>query len=126
MLNFQRFWVCVYVYFFLPRPPLFLFSKESAYNLLQQFFSDIGIQQRMTSSGHSNLLMLCPKSGKGKACAVEPSCSQDTYLCPQEIVCQALFGFLIVCFCFFGFWGFFFTAIGDNVKCDTAIVHNLM
>lgn len=75
----------------------------------------------MTSSGHSKPFMLCPKSGGGKACAVELSCSQDTHLCPQEIICQALFVFffLFICFCFF-------TAIGDNVKCDTAIVHNLM
>lgn len=83
----------------------------------------------MTSSGHSKLLTLCPKSGGGEACAVELSCSQDTYLCPQEIICQALF-VVFVCLFVFVFWGFFcfffFTAIGDNVKCDTAIVHNLM
>lgn len=36
-----------------------------------------------------------------------------------------LFLGFFVCFLFcFGFG--FFTAIGDNVKCDTAIVHNLM
>lgn len=78
--------------------------------------------------------MLCPKSGGGEACAVELSCSQDTCLCPQEIICQALFVgvFLFVCFwvffvCFLFCFGFgFFTAIGDNVKCDTAIVNNLM
>lgn len=76
----------------------------------------------MTSSGHSKIFMLCPKSGGGKACAVEPSCSVDTNLCPQEIICQALC-FLFICL--FGLF-FFLTAIGDNVKCDTAIVHNLM
>lgn len=60
--------------------------------------------------------MVCPKSGRGKACAVELSCSQDTALCPQEIIVRHCLFFLFV----------FVTAIGDNVKCDTAIVHNLM
>lgn len=72
----------------------------------------------MTFSGYSRILRLCPTPGGGEACAVELSCSQDTHLCLQEFICQALFIFFIIIF--------FFTAIGDNMKCDTAIVHNLM
>lgn len=110
-----------FVYF----PPFFLLNKEKRLKSAQAIVdSDIGIQRRITSSGHSQLFMLCPKSGRGKACAVELSCSQDTCLCPQEIICQALFGVFFVVVCLF--WVFFFTAIGNNVKCDTAIVRNLM
>lgn len=116
MLNLSIFgFVCMSIFFFFP---FFFQIRKSAYNYSTNYLSDIGIQQRMISSGHSKTLLFCPKSGGGKACAIELSCSQDTYLCPQEIICQALFSFLFVFF--------FFTAIGDNVKCDTAIVHNLM
>jgi len=114
----------MYVYSFLFFPFFFLNKEKRLQSAQAIVFQILEIQHRMTSSGHSKLLMLCPKSGGGKACAVELSCSQDTYLCPQEIICQALFVFF---FCLFLFlFCFFFTAIGDNVKCDTAIVHNLM
>lgn len=114
--------LCVCILFSLP--PIFLNKEKRLQSGQANFFSDIGIQQRMTSSGHSKIFMLCPKSGGGKACAVEPSCSMDTNLCPQEIICQALCFCLFVCL--FGGLVVFFPAIGDNVKCDTAIVHNLM
>lgn len=85
------------MYFFsLPTPPFFLRIRTSAYNLLKQLFFRCWNSAKSDLSGHSKILMLCPKSGGGKACAVEPSCSLDTYLCPQEIICQALF-FLFVC-----------------------------
>lgn len=103
MLNLSIFgFVCMSIFFL----SFFFPNKEKRLQLLN-YLSDIGIQQRMISSGHSKTLLFCPKSGGGKACAVELSCSQDTYLCPQEIICQALFGFFVsfvFVFVFYCYW----------------------